>query len=39
MTRWYYLLISALVIVLHQLAQTWVYDLIEAHGGHSDGLE
>ncbi len=29
----YYLLIAALVIVLHQLAQTVVYDWIEAHGG------
>lgn len=28
-----YLLISALVIVLHQLAQIVVFDMIEAHGG------
>lgn len=29
----YYLLIAVLIIVLHQLAQTVVYDMIEAHGG------
>lgn len=29
-----YLLLSALIVLLHQLAQTWVYQLIEAHGGH-----
>ncbi len=29
----YYLLIALLIIVLHQLAQTVVYDMIEAHGG------
>lgn len=34
MKHWRYLTISTLVILLHQLAQTWVYDLIEAHGGH-----
>ncbi len=33
MKRWRYLFLSMLVILLHQLAQTWVYDLIEAHGG------
>jgi signal peptidase II len=31
-------LLAGIVIVLHQLAQTWVYDLIEAHGGHIDVL-
>ena len=31
--RWRYLSLSALVIFLHQLAQTWIYGLIEAHGG------
>lgn len=36
--HWYYLLISLLVIILHQLAQTWVYGLIEAHGGHIEIL-
>lgn len=29
-----YLSIPAFVILFHQLAQTWVYSLIEAHGGH-----
>lgn len=29
-----YLFLSAIIILLHQLAQTWVYQLIEAHGGH-----
>jgi signal peptidase II len=34
MKFWRYLLLSALIIILHQLAQTWVYGLIETHGGH-----
>jgi signal peptidase II len=38
MKRWRYLSLSALVILLHQLAQTWVYGLIEAHGGHIEVL-
>lgn len=29
----YYLLIAVLIIVLHQLAQTVVYDMLGAHGG------
>ena len=29
----YYLLISLLIIVLHQMAQTMVFDMIGAHGG------
>lgn len=29
-----YLSLSGLVVLLHQLAQTWVYDLIEVHDGH-----
>lgn len=36
--KWYYLSISALVILLHQIAQTWVYGLIEKHGGHIEVL-
>lgn len=31
-------LLAGIVIVLHQLAQTWVYGLIEARGGHIDVL-
>ncbi len=38
MKPWRYLIISAFVILLHQLAQTWVYDLIENHGGHIEVL-
>ena len=38
MKHWRYLIISAFVILLHQLAQTWVYDLIENHGGHIEVL-
>ncbi len=38
MKHWRYLFLSALVILLHQLAQTWVYGLIEAHGGHIEVL-
>ena len=34
MKHWRYLFFSVLVILLHQLAQTWVYSLIEARGGH-----
>lgn len=34
MKPWNYLFLSALIVLLHQLAQTWVYQLIEAHGGH-----
>lgn len=34
MKPWNYLFLSALIVLLHQLAQTWVYRLIEAHGGH-----
>lgn len=32
--KWPYLIVSVVVIALHQLAQTWVFGLIEAHGGH-----
>lgn len=34
MKHWRYLFLSVLVILLHQLVQTWGYGLIEAHGGH-----
>ncbi len=34
MKPWNYLFLSAFIVLLHQLAQTWVYRLIEAHGGH-----
>lgn len=38
MKYWRYLSISALIILLHHLAQTWVYGLIEANGSHIEVL-
>ena len=38
MKHWRYLFLPVLVILLHQLAQTWVYGLIEAHDGHIEVL-